>query len=67
MNKRLFLVILLAIAFVAPRLDAQNLKHYKKVVKVLSSSKYQGRGYAKDGVNKAGQYLANEFAKAVVD
>lgn len=67
MNKRLFLVILLAIVIIAPRLDAQNLKHYKKVVKVLSSSKYQGRGYAKDGANKAGQYLAKEFAKAGVD
>ena len=59
------LVILLA--FVALQLNAQDMAHYKKIVKELSSSKYQGRGYAKDGANKAGKYLAKEFAKAGVD
>ena len=48
-------------------LNAQDLKHYKQIVKELSSSKYQGRGYAKDGVNKAGKYLVKEFEKAGVD
>ena len=46
---------------------AQDLKHYKKIVKELSSAKYQGRGYAKDGANKAGAYLVKEFEKAGVD
>jgi len=45
-------------------LNAQDLKHYKKIVKELSSAKYQGRGYAYDGANKAGTYLLGEFAKA---
>ena len=47
--------------------NAQNLEHYKRVIKVLSSAKYQGRGYAKDGANKAGYYLQHEFMKAGVD
>ena len=43
------------------------MAHYKKVVKELSSAKYQGRGYARDGANKAGKYLEKEFRKAGVD
>ena len=33
----------------------------------MSSSKYQGRGYALGGANKAGKYLKKEFEKAGVD
>ena len=46
---------------------AQDLTQYKQVIKQLSSAKYQGRGYAKDGANKAGKYLQREFEKAGVD
>ena len=46
---------------------AQNLAHYKQVIKTLGSSKYQGRGYAKGGANKAGKFLQKEFVKAGVD
>ena len=38
-------------------LNAQDITHYKQIVKELSSSKYQGRGYAMNGANKAGEYL----------
>ena len=62
--KKLFFFLL---AFVALQLNAQDLAHYKQIVKELSSSKYQGRGYAKDGANKAGKYLEKEFTKAGVD
>ena len=62
--KKLFLLLLASIAM---QLGAQDLAHYKKIVKELSSAKYQGRGYAEDGANKAGKYLAKEFAKAGVD
>lgn len=48
-------------------MNGQDLDLYKKVVKELSSAKYQGRGYAEDGANKAGNYLAKEFAKTGVD
>ena len=60
-----FLIILLAL--VTMQLNAQDLAHYKQVVKELSSSKYQGRGYALGGANKAGKYLKKEFEKAGVD
>ena len=59
--KKLLIIIL---ALGAVQLQAQDLKHFKRVVKELSSSKYQGRGYARDGANKAGRYLQKEFTKA---
>ncbi len=62
--KKLFIIML---AFVAMQLNAQNLTHYKQIVKELSSAKYQGRGYARGGANKAGTYLKKEFEKAGVD
>ena len=60
-------LLIILIALLAVQLDAQDLTHYKKVVKELSSAKYQGRGYAKGGANKAGRYLEKEFRKAGVD
>ena len=66
-------LVLLVLAFIAAQtfyetsLQAQDLGHYKQIVKELSSSKYQGRGYAKGGANKAGAYLKKEFTKAGVD
>ena len=60
------LVILLAVA-AALQVDAQDLAHYKRVVKELSSAKYQGRGYARDGANKAGKFLGKEYRKAGAD
>ncbi|MBO6126354.1 MAG: DUF4910 domain-containing protein [Bacteroidaceae bacterium] len=46
---------------------AQDLAHYKRVIKELASARYQGRGYAKGGVNKAGLFLEKEYKKAGVD
>ena len=64
----LLLVAMFAICFMQETsLQAQNLAHYKKIVKELSSAKYQGRGYANDGANKAGKYLVKEYEKAGVD
>ena len=61
---RKLLVVLLALGLQA---GAQDLAHYKKVIKEISSAKYQGRGYAKGGANKAGKFLAKEYKKAGVD
>lgn len=47
--------------------DAQNVELYKQTVKALSSSKYQGRGYALGGANKAGRYLERAYRRAGVD
>ena len=68
--KKLVLLVLVCIAaqaFYETSLQAQDLEHYKQIVKELSSSRYQGRGYAKGGANKAGEYLKKEFTKAGVD
>ena len=54
-------------AAIAMQVGAQDLAHYKKIIKELSSKKYQGRGYAEDGANKAGKWIAKEFAKAGAD
>ena len=51
----------------ATMVGAQDLTHYKRVIKELSSAKYQGRGYAQNGANKAGKFLQREFEKAGVD
>ena len=63
MKKLLFVLC----ALVAVQVEAQDLAQYKKIVKELSSAKYQGRGYAYDGANKAGVYLEREFRKAGAD
>ena len=60
-------LLLLVLAVVAVQLGAQDLTHYKKIVKELSSAKYQGRGYAGDGANKAGKWIAKEFARVGAD
>ncbi|MEE1148117.1 MAG: hypothetical protein UHN93_02565, partial [Alistipes sp.] len=59
--KRLFLIVTLCIG--ALHLSAQDLSHYKDIIKELSSKKYQGRGYAEDGANKAGEWIAKEFKR----
>ena len=61
------LAFLLVEALPFTSLQAQDLTHYKQVVKELTSEKYQGRGYAKGGANKAGKYLKNEYKKAGAD
>ena len=60
-------LLLLMLAVICVQLNAQDLAHYKKIVKQLSSAKYQGRGYAEDGANKAGKRIAKEFKIAGVD
>lgn len=59
--------LLLLLALVTVQLYGQDLSHYRRVVKELSSAKYQGRGYAKNGANKAGKFLQKEFEKAGAD
>ena len=60
-------LLLLVLAVITVQLNAQDLAHYKKIVKELSSAKYQGRGYAEDGANKAGKWIAKEFARVGAD
>lgn len=65
MKARILFTILLASS--ALLTEAQDLSYYKKLVKTLCSSKYQGRGYALGGANKAGCFLEKEYEKAGVD
>ena len=60
-------ILIILLACIATQLSAQDLTHYTKIVKQLSSSKYKGRGYAFDGANKAGKYIEKEFTKAGAD
>ena len=60
-------ILFFLLAFAAVQTHAQDLTHYKRIVKELSSAKYQGRGYAKGGANKAGKFLRKEYAKAGAD
>ncbi|MBR5391492.1 MAG: Zn-dependent exopeptidase M28 [Prevotella sp.] len=59
--------LMVLLALTVTQLQAQDLPHYKRVIKEISSAKYQGRGYAKGGANKAGKYLEKEYRKAGVD
>ena len=65
--KKSILILVSILLLSATASWAQDLPHYKHVVKELSSAKYQGRGYAKGGANKAGKFLEKEFRKAGVD
>ena len=60
-------IIVICLLLASVQLGAQDLPHFKKVVTELSSAKYQGRGYARGGANKAGKYLEKEFRKAGAD
>jgi hypothetical protein len=60
-------LLILLLALGAMQVNAQDLPHYKRVIKELSSAKYQGRGYAKGGANKAGLFLKKEYEKSGVD
>lgn len=64
MNRTLITILLVLASMMAA---GQDIAHYKRLIKALSSAKYQGRGYAKDGANKAGKFLQKEFMKAEVD
>lgn len=61
--KKLMLLLALAVS----QLQAQDLAHYKRVIKEITSAKYQGRGYAIGGANKTGKYLEKEYRKVGVD
>lgn len=60
-------LILSLLILVSLSLSAQETEYYKQIVRELSSSKYQGRGYALHGVRKAGNYIEKQFRKMGVD
>ena len=67
MKNKFFSLLAIMLAFAIMPASAQDLARYKDVVKTLSSKKYQGRGYARGGANKAGRYLYRQLQKAGMD
>ena len=60
-------LLMALLVLVTIQLSAQDMAHYKRIVRELSSAKYQGRGYARGGANKAGEFLRKEFVRAGAD
>ena len=61
MNKKIsFSVVFVFSFFVA---QTQNLEYARNCVNELASKKYNGRGYVKDGSNRAASFLFDEFLK----
>lgn len=54
-------LILLLFVFLSYFAVSQNVAHTKQRISELCSEKYFGRGYIYDGINKAADYLAEEF------
>ncbi len=47
--------------------NAQETELFGEIASELSSARYQGRGYARNGVIKAGKYIEKQFRKAGAD
>ena len=60
-------LLMALLVLVTIQLSAQDMAHYKRIVRELSSAKYQGRGYARGGANKAGEFLRKEFVRVGAD
>lgn len=57
-------VILLSLCLCFPKLDlAQDTVFARSIVNTLASDEYNGRGYVKNGCNRAGEFIASEFEK----
>jgi len=52
-----------AVSFTA---QAQDLNYARKVVNTIASSAYWGRGYTKDGMKKAADYIVSQLPAGVV-
>jgi hypothetical protein len=67
MNNNMKKIMIILLVLTSMQMNAQDMTLYKRIVKELSSAKYQGRGYAFDGANKAGQFLQEEFNRVGAD
>jgi len=57
--KKIFVIVLLGSFF---NTHAQDSQYARGIVDTLTSTAFWGRGYAKDGMKKAAQYLSDQFA-----
>ncbi|MGY3054886.1 aminopeptidase YwaD [Pedobacter sp. UYEF25] len=59
MIKRVFIFLFTILTAFSAK--AQDINYIKNVIDTLTSSKYWGRGYTKNGMKLAGDYLADQF------
>ena len=62
MKTRLFVSFWL-IGILVTHAQIFDKKYFNEVLDTLTSNSFAGRGYVEDGMNKAGDYLQNEFKK----
>ena len=55
------ILLLLLVLFASINSIAQDISYNRKIVDTLSSPTFWGRGYTKDGIQKAAAFLAKEF------
>lgn len=60
---KFYLIILITSIFFSNIINAQDIKYAKKVIKTLSSAKYQGRGYEKNGHELAAKFIESQLKK----
>ena len=59
---KIFLVSLLSVLGIS--VNAQDISYTRKIVDTLTSTYFWGRGYTKDGMKKAADFLSKEFKNA---
>lgn len=57
------IILSLCLILLSITTNAQDKAYAKKIIKDLCTNEMAGRGYVNDGVNKAADYIANEFRK----
>lgn len=55
-------IVLIAIIALSIQVRAQGKAFAQKIVDTLTSAAFWGRGYTKDGMKKAGEYIAAQFS-----
>jgi aminopeptidase YwaD len=56
-----FILYIFLVIFIAKSLPAQDTSYARQVIKNLTSEKFFGRGYVKDGLQQAEKYLVSEL------
>lgn len=57
------IILFIAVLFLLQGLQAQDIEYARKLLSKLSSKSLHGRGYVKNGDEKAAKYLAKQFKK----
>ena len=59
-----FGILLFVVSVSAQKADNQSSLYVKSIIDSLTSESFSGRGYVDNGMNKAADFLANEFEKS---